>query len=341
MEFNSSVFNSYDSLRTFLKGEEAIQEILSQKNPIYPQLLKPLHASLPGHWKVCQWVTFPPRFIFSRIFALCASLLKWSGFSLTSKKIKLLSKGLNIGFYLISEDPTKILKIRSSQNAPNSSGDLVNQHPPISLSEIPDYRVRKKSHLSKPISFDFDGGICRGMVEWFFYLYFQTKDQFQDPRHHMSVLSKQFSHGGGKEAVVLQAINIKKGKVLGLQIGKQPCSHPIAPRWWSTELTIPDSIWKNSNAAPTIIEQFQAFAPNTAYEIWVPRHAIAYIKIHDRLGFFFDPNYGVFEINGIDQGKKLYSLIAAAYNATGGDKGIESSSFGVLLTPVCPRSSAG
>jgi hypothetical protein len=57
--------------------------------------------------------------------------------------------------------------------------------------------------------------------------------------------------------------------------------------------------------------------PEGAYAIRLPLHTIAYIKINDSLGYFFDANHGITEINGIHTGEKLYQLISKSYEETG------------------------
>lgn len=65
---------------------------------------------------------------------------------------------------------------------------------------------------------------------------------------------------------------------------------------------------------------------------------MTYVKVDSSLGFFFDPNNGITEINGEAQGENLYKLILTSFNQT---KEITAKLFPnqkeIELTPVTLR----
>jgi hypothetical protein len=67
--------------------------------------------------------------------------------------------------------------------------------------------------------------------------------------------------------------------------------------------------WKSSTQE--ISTWLQEEMPVGAYAIsLLPLHQTAFVKINDKLGYFFDPNCGIIEINGSVLGEKLYQLIS-------------------------------
>ena len=236
------------------------------------------------------------------------------------------------GFNSYTQDSTKTFWLKDSLNGPNEKGEIVNNTPSIPESRITDPRVEKRTfcNLEHAVKFHNNNGICRGMSDWFIYLYLNTKAQFSDPRSHMRALGKQFANGGGMEATLLQSLYMRKGKLLGLKIGAQT-AHSLSNNYTPT-VDYPSSNWHSQ--AGEIIEQFQNM-PAGAYRSWVPRHATVYIKINTNLGFFFDPNHGITEINGDAQGEELFKLVSKSLRETG--KNENETQNRVKLIPVTKR----
>ncbi len=333
--FNASVFDSYANLKNFLTHSNSINEVLSRKDKPFSKVIGPSNPNLQGKWQVCQIATAPFRGILAivlKIIAKIASLLGAKGFA---KQTKTASQYQLAGFRLYSETPTKLFRIKDSVNRPNSEGQIVNQTPLIPESCITDPKVKKKTYCTiyKGIKFNHNKGICRGMSEWFLYLYLHTKSQFSDPRSHMLALGKQFANGGGMDPTLLQSLNLKKGKLLNMKFGTQAphttrCPTPLhkhTPAEWKSQ-------------AGQIVQRLQNL-PAGAYGVGLPLHQTAYIKIDDRLGYFFDPNHGITEINGDAVGEKLYELVTASLKGTGEtcDK-LKNVTLHLDVTPVRLRS---
>jgi hypothetical protein len=311
--FNEFVFNSYANLQNFFLRSDAINQVLSRKDKPFSKVLVPLKLNLAGKWQVCQIVTCPFRYISAIALQIISKMVRFLGAVDFAKQLTTGARYLVAGFELYPEEPTKLFRIKNTVNRPNALGSVINKTPMIPESRITDPKIKKKTWCSeqKGIKFNHNQGICRGISFWFLYLYLKTKDQFSDPRNHMAALGKQFVHGGGVDPTLLQSIYLQKGKLLGLNIGTQP-AHSRAKSCSLMEY-IPAE-WRSS--AREITRQLQNM-PAGAYEIFLPVHATNFVKIHDKLGYFFDPNNGITEINGDAVGEKLYQLISLSMQETG------------------------
>ncbi len=305
--FNESVFNSHTNLQNFFLQSDAINQVLSRKDKPVSKVLYPLNPNLQGKWQICQIATAPFRGILAIVLHIVAKTASLLGAMKFAKQAKTCSQYQWAGFALYSETPTKLFKIKDTVNHPNTQGEIVNRTPNIPISRITDPKVKGKTfHTILPvIRFKHNKGICRGICQWFLYLYLHTKDQFSDPRGHMIALGKQFADGGGMEATLLQSLNIRKGKLLNMKIGTQ-AAH-TSQRYDAPLYTHIRSEWKSSTAQ--IVHELHNL-PAGAYSVALPFHATAYVKINDKLGYFFDPNRGITEINGDAVGEKLYEVIS-------------------------------
>jgi hypothetical protein len=326
--FNESVFDSYANLQNFLFRSDAVSQVLSRKDKPFSKVLIPSNPNLAGKWLVCQAATGPFRGISAIAIQIISKMVRFLGAPGFAKQLTNGALYLVTGFEVCSKEPTKIFIIKNTVNRPNALGSVINKTPMIPESRITDPKIKKKTWCSeqKGIKFNHNQGICRGISFWFLYLYLKTKDQFSDPRNHMAALGKQFVHGGGVDPTLLQSIYLQKGKLLGLNIGTQP-AHSRA-KGCSLMEYIPAE-WRSS--ALEITCQLQNM-PAGAYKIGLPKHAISFVKIHDKLGYFFDPDDGIMEINGDAVGEKLYQLISLSITETGEtDKDNPISIFPVTL----------
>ncbi len=114
------------------------------------------------------------------------------------------------------------------------------------------------------------------------------------------------------DPTLLQSLYLCKGKLLGLKIGTQNIHSP--GQVYNEIINNSCSEWKSN--AQQMIRNIQNLPPG-AYRAHVPKHATAYIKISNDLGFFFDPNHGIVEINGADQGLELYLMFSKVLKRTG------------------------
>ena len=235
--FNPSVFDSYENLQRFFNSSDAVDKVLSRSGKPTSKVFCPLNPNLRGIWCVAQLATAPFRWIGAvalKCIAQIASLLGAKGFK---KQAKMASRRLDAGFSLHSDNPTKLFFIQKTENHANDRG-IVSKAQPIPGDQIQDPRVRNRTFLREENNqVDFHAsGVCRGICDWFIYLYFKTQHQFSDPRNHMIALGKQFSKGGGVEPTLLQSLHLKNGKLLNMKIGEQ------MGRVW---------VWKETPYAPT------------------------------------------------------------------------------------------
>ena len=273
--WDSSVVHSYSSLKNYFTESDAINQVVSKKHKRTTRTLNPLNPNLAFKWRVCNLATFPLRLPFFIILLLISKVSSLAGKNKVRTYTRDGARFLYRGFNTFSQEPTKIFRLHSTRNRPDKMGQIVNNTPFIPAAQITDEKVKDRTFCSihAGIKFDHPDGICRGMTDWFIYLYLNTKEQFSDPRSHMCMLGKLFKNGGGQEATLLQSIYIKKGKLLGLKVGTQnglsPSSVPTFHHTWNT------AEW--SSKKQEMVQQLQNM-PAGAYQTWVPGHATAYIK---------------------------------------------------------------
>lgn len=186
-----------------------------------------------------------------------------------------------------------ITLLQPSSNTPQKRIIDLTKHPKI---QITDSRLRKKlfdsaeSFICKQ-----NRGICRGMSDWFNYLYLQTQDLFQDPRNHMLILGKVFAKGGPREATMLQDLFIRKGKILNMTFGAYNgllYPEPIQ------EIELKEYGEKRELSDKSLaIQQIDSLKPGL-YAVRFPLHQCSYIKVSECLSYYFDPNFGILELKG-------------------------------------------
>ncbi|MGC2595984.1 MAG: hypothetical protein WA347_06870 [Rhabdochlamydiaceae bacterium] len=325
--FDASVFESYANLQSFFNRSPAIQEVLSKKNEPYSGIPIPLNANLACRWRVCQMTTAPFRWALAIFLKISAAGLACCGFSGRAKDLKRCAIHLIIGFDVFSNETTKVVRIMASKNGPNKEGEIVNTHPSIPESRAAE-KVRKRtySHLqNNEIKFNHKKGICRGMSFWFVYLYLKTKNQFPDPRAHMAALGEQLINGGGMDPTLLQTLKLRKGKLLNLKRGTQPI-HSTTVDYPIKLIEHPTHRWKANSTE--MIGQLKTLPPG-AYSVGIPYHQMAFVKIDDRLGYFFNANKGIIEICGNELGEKLYGQVNSAL------KDVEGAISSTVVGKVC------
>ncbi len=329
--FNASVFTNYPNLQNFFNQSPAIQEVLNKKNEPYSGVPLPLNPNLDCKWQVCQIATSPFRMVLVVFLKTVAAGLDCCGSSHLAKDMRNWSVRLIIGFEVFSTATTKVSKIAASLNDPNREGEIVNKHPSISENQVPtNVRELTFCQVYHEIKFGHYNGICRGESFWFLYLYLKTKDQFSDRRAHMATLGEQFKDGGGMDPTLLQSINpLGTGQLLNLNIGTQSVADTAYVPVRLIEHT--PNEWRSQSAEMT--RQLKVM-PAGAYAVGFPRHQTAFVKIDDELGFFFDPNRGITEIQGPELAEKLYERVSRTLEETG-DNGRASSR--VYFTPVMLR----
>jgi hypothetical protein len=335
--------------RVFFNRSGAIQEVLNKKNKPYSGIPVPVNAKLNGKWQVCQIVTAPFRWVLVIVLKAVAAGFKCCGPSQIAKHLKNCSKHLKIGFEICSEEATKLFKITNSQNSPNREGKIVQRHPPIPESRVtPSLIYRTFCPIHHEINFNHgSGGICRGLSSWFLNLFLKTKNQFNDPRSHMAALGKQFKNGGGMDPVLLQNIYLHTGDLLNLKIGTQPADAnrlPITPEQirnmpagtYDVPIELIQSTLSQWRSNSEMIHQLRNI-PTGAYAVSLPFHSVAFVKINDALGYYFDPNHGIIEIQGNELAEKLYEQVCISSNECEEAGNTDTSRERVSFTPVTLR----
>lgn len=294
LRFSSEVFSSVGAFRHYLEASPAIPLIIGENCALHEWSSRcSLDESL---------FSSPHRRIYFngvfRVFQVISSYL-CERYSFFCRHFSTSEEASN------SLANPQVRWIQRTINQPNEEGKKLESFPPIFLHQVFDSKIRVRLIGQRGVvTFQHTGGICRGMVDWFLYLYFRTQHQFENPRTHLFAVSKQFVNGGGEEATLLQSMIVRNGKLLGLRFGTQsPKSRKLrVPR---LKYTVAD--WNRST--PTVlITAFEQLPPG-AYRIGVTIHAMALIKVNSNLAYLFDPNQGVLEINGEGVGRVLYSML--------------------------------
>ncbi len=319
--FSSDVLSSFNNARRFLSGETTIAEITSKQHTHGPGTsCIPRQPVLATHWKVLHIITAPLRLI-TALFLTTVSVLIPTVYPLAQR--------VAMGYNVYDQQPTTVTLLKKTINQPQKGMEDITAHPPIAVSSLTDPRMKKRTFDEPCITFDHHNkGICRGMSDWFNYLYLQTQHLFEHPRDHMIALGNVFIKGGPREAVLLQSLHINKGKLLNVRMGslqykKQfvaPYVIALKPSLNGTGLAV-----ANYNRAIKTIENL----PLGSYRLLVPKHACAFIKVSPYLSYFFDPNFGVLEIAGIKQAAKLLPFFELYYKSK--QKGV------VAFAPVYQR----
>lgn len=281
--FPLQIFQSYENLRQYFQKSPDIEKITA------------LSKSLPS-------------------LQLKVQTVRHMHFSSKSddKELKSVISTLNQTYYPVRDlENTQLYLIQKMKNRPNEQGLTLEKANPIHAQDL-DRKVRKRVYC--PVTFNHRDGICSGECDWFGYLYLKTKQHFPDPRAHLFVIAALFKDGGGVEATLLQNIRLLKGKMLGLKVGAQPVHSPDPVPFPLMTKTV--NAWKQHSKA--IIQSLQQLKPGI-FRTDVPEHSTLYIKINSSLGFYMDPNEGVIEINGTEQGMFLHALMQYSFLAVKGD----------------------
>ncbi|MGE0669655.1 MAG: hypothetical protein AB7H48_11060 [Parachlamydiales bacterium] len=314
----SGQVNGYENLKNFFVSSEAPQKVINERESAMSKVVGPMYSDLDGIWEVAQIATYPFRWLLNLVLKEVAKLFSCLGAQELAMHAKTASRYMKIGFDVYSESPTQFFLIKKTANIANDCG-IISEASPVPASQIVDPKIRAKTFLFSTdpnegeVRFDHANGICRGMSDWFLYLYFKTKHEFSDPRSHMIALGRQFSKGGGVEPVLLQSLNIKNGSLLNLRIGVHD-QQLIAGRYPGVELSrYPLNQWENEQ--DRIIQELRNLPPG-GYKVGVPHHSTAYVKVDDHLSFYFDPNVGIIEISGEEVPRYLHALLSTTANGT-------------------------
>lgn len=233
--------------------------------------------------------------------------------------------------HTVEEYKTHLFVVAKMENNPNLLAERLKNWPPIPINFIPDSKVKKRiSPINSFLSFNHEDGICSGICDAYSHVYFKTCHFFSNPREHMFAMGQLYKKGGGVDATLLQSINIRKGKILDLQIGTQSTHKKNLLPQPLIEKNV--SNWRGSQLKK-VGKQLQKLQPGL-YRTGLPEHATLYLKSHNQLGYFIEPNHHILEINGPAQGKFLAHLMLYVFIRTKGDSCAYKN---LTITPVYPR----
>jgi hypothetical protein len=285
--FTSDLLNSYSHLKEFIDQNKAVEEVRQQAGSISTLQT----GNLLLRWQVVDLTMAAPFLhIYTIFIEAVRKLLFYAGLTTWSIQLavhrRLYEKDMRLeALQTFGKDC-----LAFSINARAQNSDDVYLQSPLPVEDIGSKRVRRLVHPGlKELVFYKDGGCCRGMSEWFFYLYFQTQRDFQDQDAHVQAVGRQFSSGAPSEAVLLQVMCPSDRNLLGLK-GKEVCV-----------ITASDPPSADSHHQ-RITELFKSLEPG-AYAVNLPRHRLNYISLSPNLGYLFDPTDGTMTIKdskGID-----------------------------------------
>jgi hypothetical protein len=93
--------------------------------------------------------------------------------------------------------------------------------------------------------------------------------------------------------------------------------------------------FNHSNAIQEVLSKKNE--PVGAYAVGLPQHQTAFVKVDDELGYFFDPNHGIIEIQGPELAEKLYDRVSTTLLKTGDGADIAHLTFHIDFIPVTLR----
>lgn len=265
--FSSDIFESADTLRAYLTGQEAISQIHQMaRSPI-----SPAGAKLNGKWEVVKWELYAlAQELFSIFLTAVSNLLHCIGATNLSKRCYVASRqAMAPTFFLRHYYQMGDNFLMSSLNAHRSDTADIYLHPPLAPGSA--FEMDEKG-----VEFFHPKGICRGMVKWFSYLYFHTQDHFSDPDEHVKAVTQQFESGAPKEASLLQGLHEEAASQL-LDLDQE------------LNVLQCDPLHQTDRQ---IAEQLCALDPGV-YVLYSSSHCVNWIRLNDGQGYFYDPTCGL------------------------------------------------
>lgn len=284
------IWQSPSSLQGFFKGERAIQDIC---------LKRQVGASMPllaGRWKVTI-VIETCAYELSACAWRILSLLVWvCSTDLSKRCIVLALHAKSHAETLSCQKRFGMHFLAPSVNTYPTDRSDIYLHPPVN------------SSLFGPSGFFNANGLCRGMSNWFLYLYFQTRPAFDNPVIHMRYVTRQFAHGAPPQAALLHLFN------------PHVRPRPVAAHLPSLQIT---EFFRRFSTNSSVTNQAIAAELNEldsgAYTVFSSRHQFNFIKIDDDLSFIFDPNYGCFILDSSLSLERVLPLCLSTHNYSRGE----------------------
>jgi hypothetical protein len=296
---NTSELTSYEGVKNLLNSSTAVQQVLSHRNSNCSAENNPGARNFCGRWIVLPIALLPIVIGAAAIVLHSAVMFVFAISFAIAFPISFISAWYFRNDPDVSKAIPGVTHLISTKNNPSVKARPLNELAPI---EVTDPRLQKRLFTPKQIiKFQHHQGICRGEANWFLKLYLQTRQQFSDPSAHMMALGKLFEQGGPQESVLLQSLFIRGGKLLDLKIGMPK------QKWFEKLLKLDNEAIQLQ--LPSAIRRFEKL-PLGAYQLGFPGHATAFVKVSNDLSYFFDPNDGIYEIKGTQQGEAAFTLFA-------------------------------
>lgn len=289
--FTPEVLDSYDRFLEFFQDSPAVDKIEKEAEDLALQN----KGKLAGRWQVTALKATRPFAYIYTVFAEAISTLlfhlglrTWAIQMAVSKKLWTNDRRLAA----CEAYGDKCLAFAFNARAQNAWDVYLQPDKPVET--IGSVEVQDIINPSrKKIAFYEDKGCCRGMAEWFLYLYFKTRHMFSDPSAHVKAVGRQFAEGAPREAVLLQALCPRDRNFLGL------------------ERVSYDVLERDSNEAENrekITNLFKSLSPG-AYAVGTAKHRMNYICMGRNRGYFFNPNHGTIVVEGKKDLAKVFEKV--------------------------------
>ncbi|MBS0652177.1 MAG: hypothetical protein JSR39_01480 [Verrucomicrobia bacterium] len=295
--FTPQLLDSTVHLRAYLSGHEAIGQINRQAaNPI------PSAASkLNDRWEVFKWeVDSTFQDIYSIFLSAVSSLLKCIGATDLAKRCHVASRQARAStLFLTHHNEMGNNFLMSSLNTHRTDTDELYLHPSLEPGSHPLFEIRDIHGTIQGVNFFHQRGICRGMANWFFFLYFQTQAQYTDPDEHIKAVTQQFEAGAPKEASLLHSLSEEA----------------------TTQLLNMDRQLDVLNCDPMVLndrqiaEQLCALPPG-AYALYSSSHRVNWINLGGSRGYFYNPSFGSDRIQGTEDLTKCVKEFVKTHHVT-------------------------
>lgn len=147
------------------------------------------------------------------------------------------------------------------------------------------------------ISLFSDRGVCRGSSMWFIFLYLRTKHLFRDPGKQLTAIAQEFTSGASKQAALLQAfddsddlLKLEKTKMKGQKVSLYELDH-------------------HHKRAEDKIKALD----KGIYRVGVYGHSLVYLKISENEHYVWDPEFGLYPMDG----EEMLQMILKHHHAAG------------------------
>ncbi|MBS0605371.1 MAG: hypothetical protein JSR57_00350 [Verrucomicrobia bacterium] len=295
--FTPQLLDSATSLRAYLSGQEAIDQINRQA----ASPLSSASSKLNDRWEVFKWeVDSTFQDIIALFLKSVTCLLNSIGATDLAKRCHVASRhAMASTLYLTHFYEMGDRFLMASLNSHRTDTDDLYLQSSIEPGAHPTFEIHDIDDRNQGIHFFHRNGICRGMANWFLYLYFKTQAQFTNPDEHIKAVTKQFEAGAPREASLLHSLN-EEATTQVLNLGRQ------------LDLLHCDPIRQTDRQ---IAEEFCALPPG-AYAVYSSSHRVNWINLGNGRGYFYNPSFGSDRIDGIEDLTKCVKEFVKTHHVT-------------------------